>query len=291
MWFLKKQFISFIEEEKIKTLCETVKKENIISYEEKEFETKKELETYIVEKNEDIPQTYISTIINTINQGVLNSCSKQKYLEKEIDYDNIKMICINNKYSFFVSLFDLNKLQKEYMFPLDFVYSPFSVIDYMAKERKNRFYIMVFEKYCAVLGYENFVPIYSDIVFFKQNEESEIEDVENIEDIDDIDILDDSIEDISEDIDDEIDETDTLEEKLNTLTTPKESQILEIIKNAIKEYYDEYSSDFVEKIVILDTLGIDIEITKIIEDEVLIECGYKKTEILKILNRISRESV
>ena len=47
----------------------------------KEFENKKDLINYIRTITEDNPQTYVSTLIQTQNQGVVPSCEKQKYKE------------------------------------------------------------------------------------------------------------------------------------------------------------------------------------------------------------------
>lgn len=292
MWFIKRNFISFIEEEKFKLLKEVFKKDKIIEKETKEFEKKEELDSFVKEELDEIPQTYISTITFTLNQGVMDSCSKQKYLEHEIDYDNVKIVCLGN-YSFYISLFDLQKIRKDYPY-LDFIYPPFAIIDYLAKERENIFYVLIFEKYLVVLAYEKWIPIFSDIIETKESEENleNVEDIEDIEDIEEIDTIDDLSEDITEDID-AIDEEE-LEEKLEEIenkATGIEAKILQFIQDSLKEYYANYSSDFIEKIILFDTIGIDEKIANIIEEEVLIECTYKKIDALEIINRISRESV
>jgi hypothetical protein len=289
--FIKKYFISFYKDKEYLLLTETVKNKKVISSEKKEFKEKKELEEFIKEYLNQNPQTYVSTVIFTLNQGVIDSCDKKDYLLRDIDYDNVRIVCIDNKYSFYASIYDLNKIQKEYRFEIDFIYSVFAVIDYLAKKRKNTMYVLVFEKYLALLAYENNIPKYSDIIEIEEKEDE----IEEIEEIDDIDLIDDSIEDIDsieniEDIDD-IEDIENIEEKLNNLTTGIEVNILNFIKESLKEYYENYSSDFIEKIVILDTIGIDIEITKLIEDEILIEAEYQKEDILKTINRLSIESL
>ena len=285
MWFVKKEFIAFYEDEKYLLLTQIFKKNREIFKEKKEYDNKKDLEKYILEQIDENPQTYISTLTFTLNQGVIGSCGKQAYLEHEIDYDNVKSICLG-KYSFYISLFELQKIKKEFPF-IDFIYSPFALIDYLAKERKNRFYVLIFEKNLILMGYENFIPIYGDIIETKEEGHEEVEEIE------DIDLLDD-IEDLSEDIDEEIENVDeeAIEEKLDEITSSGiEAKILKFVQDSLKEYYDKYSSDFIEKIILLDTVGIDMETAKIIEDEVLIECEYQKIDALEILNRMSRESL
>jgi len=287
--FFKKQFISFYFDEKYKLLLEHVKNNKIIDSIEKEFEEKKDIEKFIKEKIDEIPQTFVSTILQTLNQGAIDSCSKQKYLDKDIDFDNVKIKCIDN-YSFYASIYDITKLLKEYSFNIDFLYSIFAPIDFFAKERKNRFYVLVLNNYIAILGYENLKPIYSDLIILSNKEEKE----EIIDEIEDIDLLNEIEEEsISEDIED-IDEkevNENLKEDIDKLTTNIEVNILNSLKKSIKEYYENYSNDFIEKIIILDTIGIDITINNLIEEELLIASVIENFDLLKIINRMSIENI
>ena len=287
--FFKKQFISFYFDEKYKLLLEHVKNNKIIDSIEKEFEEKKDIEKFIKEKIDEIPQTFVSTILQTLNQGTIDSCSKQKYLDKDIDFDNVKIKCIDN-YSFYASIYDITKLLKEYSFNIDFLYSIFAPIDFFAKERKNRFYVLVLNNYIAILGYENLKPIYSDLIILSNKEEKE----EIIDEIEDIDLLNEIEEEsISEDIED-IDEkevNENLKEDIDKLTTNIEVNILNSLKKSIKEYYENYSNDFIEKIIILDTIGIDITINNLIEEELLIASVVENFDLLKIINRMSIENI
>ncbi|QCI27708.1 hypothetical protein [Caminibacter pacificus] len=284
MWlekFFKKQFIAFYKEDEYKTILQVVKNKQILSTEEKSFEDKKEFVKYIREKIDDNPQTYISTVLLTINQGVIPSCSKQVYLDKDIDPDNVKILCLG-KYSFYVSFYELRNLENEYKFDLDFVYSVFAVIDAMADERKNRFYLLVLKNHLVILGYENFIPIYSDIIELNEEEPGDID--EDI--VEDIDLEEELISDIDSVEEEEIDDSEITNEQ-----TSKEAEILNHLKSAIKEYYDNYSSDFIEKIIILDTIGIDITLNSLIEDELLISSEIKQIDFLNSINRLSIESV
>jgi len=286
MWLeklLKKQFISFYKEESYKCISQIVKNKNVLQTEEKSFEDKKEFVKYIRQKIDEIPQTYVSTMLLTINQGVVPSCSVKAYLDREIDPDNVKIACINNKYSFFASIYEIQNIKKEYKFDIDFIYSVFAIIDSIAKERKNRFYVLVLEKHIAILGYENFVPIFSDINVLEEKQEEDVEEI-----VEDIDLEEELISDI--DSIDEVEETDT-EEEIENETTSKEVEILNYLKSSLKEYYDKYSSDFIEKIIILDTIGIDITLNSLIEEELLITSDIQQIDILNTMNRLSIESV
>jgi hypothetical protein len=283
--FIKRHFIAFYYDEEYKLLYQIVKNKKIINSENKTFEEKKDLEKYIKEITSEYPQSYVSTVLLSINQGLIESCKKEDYLKREIETDNVQIICVNNRYSFFASIYDIAKTKKEYKFNIDFLYSIFGLIDFVANERKNRFYVLVLNSYIAIMGYENFKPIYADINETKEHQEEEI-----IEEIDDMDILDNLSEDIEEESED-IEEDENLEEKLDKITTGIEVKILNQLKESIKDYYKHYSSDFIEKIIILDTVGIDIATTKLIEDELLITTDYQKIDLLETINRLSIENV
>ena len=285
--FIKKAFISFyIDDEKYKLFIEIIKNHKIIETETKEFENKKELTENIRELQDDYPQHYISTFFHTINQGTIPGCTKQDFLKKEIEIENIKYICIKNTYSFYVSMYDLIKLKKEYPFNIDFIFSIFSPIDFYAKKRTNYMYVLILDNQIAIIAYKDNIPIYSDISFIQKDDisEEENEDMELLEDID-ID------EEISEDIEEEAESMDLNEPENDLEKTNTEFQIMEILKNSIKEYYEHYSDDFLEKIVLLDTIEIGNTIKKLIEDELLMENELITFDLLKTLNDMARGEI
>jgi len=280
----KPNFIAFYKaKSKYKVLNEQYKKEKIIFSETKEFESINDLKEYIDTVTEDNPQTYVSTFITSLNQGIVPSCDKHKYKELEIDINNIKMVCINNKYSFYTTLYGLMEIKKEYPF-IDFLYSVYAIIDKNSTLRHNSLYILSTEEFSYILIYKDHIPVFGDI--FEINEELQNEE-ENIEDISDIDIVEDFDEALDEDIENIEEEP---EENENIEHFNIESKILEHVKTAIKEYY-ENGGDFIEKIFIFDTIGIEKTITDMINDEIFIESSLNKIDILKTLNEISRKNV
>jgi len=281
--FIKKAFISFYQEdEKYKLLIEIVKNDKLINSENKELNNKKELKELIKELKEDYPQHYISTILNTINQGIVPSCNKQEYLKREIEIENINFICIKNRYSFYISMYDLVKLKKEYNFDIDFIFSIFAPIDFYAKKKDNYMYVLILKNQTFIIAYKKNIPIYADISFIEKEKFSEEpEDVELLEDID-------IEEEISSDIEEEIENLHTPEPEDNLKKTEIEFQIIEILKKSIKEYYDNYSDDFLEKIILLDTINMGDTIKKLIEDELLMENEIIKFDLLKTLNELAK---
>ncbi|NPA11478.1 MAG: hypothetical protein GXO62_04475 [Epsilonproteobacteria bacterium] len=295
--FFKRIFVSFYFDEEYKVLSEVVKNKKTLESTSKTFSEKKELESFIKDLFDQNPQTYVSTMLETLNQGIVDSCDKKRYKEKEVDISNVKILCLDD-YSFFASLFDIAQLKKEYNFDIDFIYSFFAVIDFSAKERVNRFYVLILKSYLIILGYENQKPIYGDIyslITLDEDEEDEFKE-DSSDDVEDLDIIEDIGDDLdmSDDIDaiDEIEDIDSIDEvDEKSVTTNVEVSVLNFLKDALKEYYQSYSNDFIEKIILLDSAGIDEKIANVIEDELLIETKYQKIDIPKTLNRMSIESV
>ena len=286
--FIKKAFVSFYENnEKYTLLIEIIKNNKLIESEKKELNSKKELNKLIRDLKEDYPQNYISTILQTINQGVIPSCNKKSFLKNEIDIENINFICIKNRYSFFVSMYDLVKLKKEFKWDMDFIFSIFAPIDFYAKNKNNYMYVLILNTQIIIIAYKENIPIYADISFFEKEEILETNDNEDMELLEDIDIENE----ISEDIEDEADNISFEKSNGNLETTDMEFKITNILKESIKDYYENYSDDFLEKIVLLDTIEIGDTIKELIEDELLMESEIIQFDLLKTLNELAKGEI
>jgi len=291
--FYKPNFISFYKEENMyKLLNEKYKNNKIIFSENKEFDDKEELMKYINSTIELNPQTYISTILKSINQGFVPSCKKTFFKEMGLDIDNIKYVCINNKYSFYTSLYELLETQKKFSF-LDFLYPPFSIIDYKAKSRNNALYVLVMKDFIFFIIYKNSIPIFGEIEEINEkNQENAYE--EEMEEINDLDLLDEIDEDIS-DIE-SIENINSIQEmskttKLSSIENLSiENKIFNKLQEVLKEYY-ENNSNFIEKIIIYDTININNDLTSLIKDELFISTIIEQVNLLKIINEISRQNV
>ena len=286
--FIKTVYIGFYKDEEYKLLCEIKKNNKTIESLKEEFDSKEKLIESINRYLEDYARVYISTFVNSINQGIIPSCNKNEYKKREIEIENIKYLCIKNRYSIYVSIYDLMSTKKEYPFDLDFIYPIFAPIDFMAKHRNNTFYVLILKEKIAIIGYKNNIPIYSDIFELKEenieNEEVE-EDIELLEEID-------LEEEISPDIEKEAENIEFEKKPENLTFTTIEYNIIKNLKDAIKDYYENYSDDFLEKIIFLDTVNIGKEIKKLTEDELLLESDIINFDLLKTLNILSeRENV
>ncbi len=286
--FIKKAFVSFYENnEKYTLLIEIIKNNKLIESEKKELNSKKELNKLIRDLKEDYPQNYISTILQTINQGVIPSCNKKSFLKNEIDIENINSICIKDRYSFFVSMYDLVKLKKEFKWDMDFIFSIFAPIDFYAKNKNNYMYVLILNTQIIIIAYKENIPIYADISFLEKEEILETNDNEDMELLEDIDIENE----ISEDIEDEADNISFEKSNGNLETTDTEFKITNILKESIKDYYENYSDDFLEKIVLLDTIEIGDTIKELIEDELLMESEIIQFDLLKTLNELAKGEI
>jgi hypothetical protein len=281
--FIKQQFISFYYDENYKLLTEIYKNNKLLEEKKSEFKEKKELIKKIKELSDEIPQTYTSTIIQSINQGVVPSCQKSIFTKYEIKTENIKYICINNQYAFYISLYDLMEIKKD---NIDFVYSVFALIDYKATKKINTLYILVTKEKFYLLIYHKNIPIFSDIyeklVDILENPENELENEEIIENIED---------DIIDDIEDNIENENNLELEDNRITTGLEMDIINFIKSSLEEYYENFADDFIENIIIFDEGILKEDITTLIYDTLLIEAKKENLDILKTINEISRKNV
>ena len=282
--FIKKAYISFYKNKKYHLFCEIKKNKKIIEILKKDFDEKKDLEKEILNIQDDYAQYYISTIIDTINQGIIPTCEKKEMKNYGIDVENINYICIKN-YSIYASLYDIVTIKKNYKFNIDFLYSIFAPIDFFAKKRNNYLYVLILNEKIALVAYKNNKPLYCDIEVFKE------EDEEYIEPIDELEIENDDLsEEISESIEEEAKNINLEEPEIEKSNI--EFNIIEKIKNFIKEYYENYSDEFIEKIIFLDTVDVGESLKKIVNDELLLESEIIKFDLLKILNQISeRENV
>jgi len=283
--FSKPSFIAFYkDEEKYLLLCERYKKNTLINSETKTFEDKKSLSKYINEIIEDNPQTYVSTVLLSQNQGVVPSCDKKTYKEMKIDIESVKMTCIKNSYSFYTTIYELNFIKKEHPY-IDFLYSAFAVIDFKSTLKHNTLYVLTTKEYSFFLIYQNKTAIFGDIL--EMNDDFQDIDNTEIEDISDLDLVDDFEDSLNENVN-SIEEFDN--EDINIENTNYEKKIFELIQTVLKEYYDN-GGDFIEKIFIFDTIGVEKTVTNIIKDELFIDTGITHTDILKTINEISRENV
>ena len=311
-FFVKETLVSFYQEHEVyKVQKRIVKNNKTLSEEYFEF-SEEEFLSFIKSCFIENTQTYISTIIDTFNQGCVDSCTHSKYKELGINLDNIKILCLKD-YSIFIGLYELNNFQKKLnKFKIDFVFSPYLLIDLNKKKTPNSLYVLYSNSFVILLIYEDGIkPKYSNIYQFKLEETNDIiqnedeEDIEDIEDIDDLveDIEEiDDIENLEDTLDDSIDETlaeddgDNIDlEHTNIqddITSVKnEIEAIEFIKNSIKDYYESYSDNFLENGYLLYNDDISNKFVESIQNEILLDISKEKVDILSIINDLALKEI
>ena len=306
-FFIKKTFISYyIEDDIFYTQKIIVKNDKIIEKYEDKFKNEEEFLKFIKISLIENTQTYISTLIMTYNQGCLDSCSHKRYKEFGINIENIKILCINNKFSIFIGLFELQEFKKNVeKYKVDLIYSPYLIIENNKEITKNTLYALITKKNIILSIYKDEYPLYSSIYEFKKedaetnlnddetntnlfDDEIPIDDVEEIDDLDDLDSLDENIEEGLDDLEDE-DELDKNEKDF--INIKEETEIINFIKNSIKDYYENYSDDFLENIYLLKTYELETNFLKELEDELFVNVKTKKVNILDNINLLARKDI
>jgi len=306
-YFFKETLISFYQEkDKFFVQKRVIKKEKILSEEIFEFE-KDEFLKFINISFMENTQTYISTIIDTFNQGIVNSCNHSKYKELGINIDNIKILCLKD-FSVFIGLYELNEFKKEItQYKVDFIFSPYLIIQENSTKKDNTLYILISNNFASLIIYKNKEIIYSNTLQLEDNSTpQQIEDIKDndsvlddiddlVDDIDDLDSLDDDLDDL-ENIDD-IDSIDELphtnEDNINSQleTTKNELNIVEFIKNSIKDYYENYEANFLEQIEIMYNKEISNNLLKTLKDETLLEIETKECDLLSNINNLALKEI
>jgi len=309
-FFIKKTFIAYyIEDDIFYTQKIIIKNDKIIEKYEEQFENEEEFLKFIKTSLLENTQTYISTLITTYNQGCLDSCSHKRYKEFGINIENIKILCIDNKFSIFIGLFELQEFKKEVnKYSVDLIYSPYLIIENNKEETKNTLYALITKNNIILSIYKNKFPLYSAIYEFKKEEtetnlndnetntnlfddEIPIDDVEEIDDLDDLDSLDENIEEGLDNLED-LENIDELEKNNKDFVNIKEeSEIINFIKNSIKDYYENYSDDFLENIYLLKTYELETNFLKELEDELFVNIKTKEVKILDNINLLARKDI
>jgi hypothetical protein len=311
--FIKTTFIAYYKEDKYFYVQKIiVKRDKIIEKDNRTFENEKEFLDFINISLMENTQTYIATIIMNYNQGCIDSCSHTRYKEFEINIENVKILCIKNQFSIFIGLLEFQEFKKKTQkYSVDLIYSPYLIIENNKEETKNTLYALITKENIVLSIYKEKFPLYSSIYEFKKEEtknreeyqednnsifeeEIPIDDVEEIDDIEEIENLDD-LENLDKDLDENIEENlNNNEENIGNesfTNIKEETEIINFIKNSIKDYYENYSDDFIENIYILKTYELDTKFLKDIEDELLVTVKVKEIDILDNINLLARKDI
>jgi len=293
-----------------------VKNGKILSDEEKEFvlQTKealtKEVTSYLLALQEEIEQTYVSLFLNSHGQGVVPECSKAAYEKFHIEYDNVKEICVDNRYSVYASNIDIKWAEKLFTdIGLDFIFSPFLMLDNLRKKESrkregivlymlagnNSITIMIFEK--NELLYGTFINIAKeeDLLAsdFGEEEDSEDELLDEIDldlELEESDEISEILEEVNEDLQTSIQEED---DSIKLKLFGQDLRLVKYFDASLREFYenDLYRSDFVTYVKIYDGAQLNPDIVSYLKEQLLVDIDVRPVDIADELIALTVQEV
>ncbi len=264
----------------------------------------KEVISYLQNLQAQVEQTYIALFLNSHGQGVVPSCLQSVYEKFHIDYNHVKDVCIDNRYSIYASDIDIKWSQKIFSKTgLDFLFSPFLVLDNLIAQEEERegivlymlsgvnsITVMIFEK--KELLYGTFINIAKEEDLLASDfmeEEIAEEDIE--EDLfDDIDLdleleeseeIADILEDAQKDIIEKV-EKDTEVVSLKNKLFGQDLRLVKYFDASLREFYesDMYRSDFVTYVKIYDGAKLNPDVVAYLKEQLLVQIDVKSVDLL-----------
>ncbi len=288
-------FIKTKRVKKGKTVYEEKKQFAIVSKEK----LSNEVITYLSALQEAFEQTYLALFLNSYGQGVVPSCSKSVYEKFHIEYDHVKHICISHQYSIYASHIDIKWAEKVFAKTgLDFVFSPFLMLDHLRKNESRRdgivLYMLTSYNSITIMIFDEENLLYGTFINIAKEE-----DLLNTDFTDDLTEEDDSFDEI--DLDMELEESDEIADILDdvmfesdikssvqeedaTIKLKLFGQDLRLVKYfdaSLREFYenDLYKSDFVTYVKIYDGTGLNEDVVTYLKEQLLVDVKVRKIDI------------
>jgi len=234
-YFIKTIFISFYEDGEFFVVKKTITYKNKIiknhTFKFRKNVFKEFINLILIEYN----QVYISTFVDSFNQGIALKKSDEVYC---LDLEN---------YCIYVDKTELNQFYKKMrQFKVDFIFSPYLLLHFIHRNKPNTIYLIITPSFVILTIYENRdYPKYSKTYPFKI----------------DIDI--------------------------------ENGELVEFLKYSIKEYYENYSDNFLENIYIFYD-DIKKEFIDCVKNEVKLlglDVESKNIDVLLLLNQIAQKEL
>ncbi|MCF6330529.1 MAG: hypothetical protein L3I99_03150 [Sulfurimonas sp.] len=288
------------------------------NYEEVFNSTNKEdIYEYIQSIAKKSPVHYISILDNSPSYGAIPTCSQE---DKKLHYNvsDFNNICTPNEWSYYTSKADLLELQGRYhKVGLDFVFSPFIILSNFFKDKiasDIAMYILINEDNLTLSIFENNKLLFAlnldmqnqdldssdELLMDIDDEELNLDDLASI-DLENIDV-DDDIESINEF--DDIEDLDTFDEMEefsqdmaedeNTLDEQSDFGVdyhrFSLIQSAVNNFYQDkqLESKFIEIVYIADSVGVNSELKKFLEEEMFLSVYIRKMDLTHELCELSK---
>ena len=274
------------------------------------------------------PFYYISLLDYSKDQGAIPTCKVDDFLKSK-GKDTFTSLCYDS-WSSYTSTADLHKLEKKYTsLGLDFVFSPFSVLEHFFKDKIEMpatLYILIQDVSISIAVFEYSKLKYAEYADIKNgklenelligDEKGELNfdnnqlqvDLENIDVDEDYTDLDDfsNIQDL-----DSMDEFDDFQE-IKVEDTHGDQEILKVkdedfsvgfneeykrfsaIKNALKIYYtdEKYENNFIESVYIAATCDVGNSLKNYLEEELFLKVYMRQVDIpSEVFDLAKREKI
>jgi hypothetical protein len=317
---VKKRFVIqliavVLEEKQCKIYVKKIKNLKEIHIERKSFDidSKEQLTPQIINYLNSLQdmheQTYVALFLNTLGQGAISGCNTGAYEKFGVDKKSVKSICVDNRFTIYASLIDINWVDKIFKnVGLDFIFSPFLVLNSFIKKDSDtltkdeiRLYILntnngltIMIKQRAKLLYGSFFNLAKEEnLLYEDFESGDSSDVDNLEEelFDEFDIDEDNQE-VAEmqEFDDSIVFDD---EDMQSGLSQKDMRFVKYLDASLKEFYnsDLYESSFISSVKIYDDAGINEDVIRYIEDELFLDISTENINILEAVCEIAEEEV
>ncbi len=291
-----------------------------------EFESSQassEMHEFINQVISETPFYYIAVLNSGINQGAIPVCDR-KQAQEYADISLSKTVCVNDQYMLYSSKYELDNIQKMFKsFGIDFIFSPFTLLERLYKDKINskaQLYVLIYEEYLTMAVYQNGALIFGSFElvddgatsteFDDKNDEEEISfDLDDDDDgisIDDLDALDDlsDLEDLDaihelDDFADETLETSDAQSEAGESSEP----VLEdfgvdyhrfiLIQKRLEEYYKDsrYNNEFIETIYIADGNDSGDDLKRYLEEELFLTVIIRRVILPEELLALSKDEV
>ena len=198
--------------------------------------------------------SYISYYLNRDNQGALSGTEEADFKRLDIDYGGVDKLFFNNKWSVYSSSKEINWTKNYFKeVGIDFIFSPFILIEYFIKKEIKEGGMQLFLLYdkdsIALSIYYGQKFLYSN--FFKNGKFEEGEEIE------------------------------------------LKDAIFEFLQISISNFYEGsfFESSFIERVVFFDNSGIDFKLIDRIENELFLPVDIKEISILDSMIELSKGEI
>jgi len=265
----------------------------------------KEIINYLNILQGEHEQTYVVLFLNTLGQGAIPGCDEGIYEKFGVDKNGIKSVCIDNRFTIYASLIDINWADKIFKkVGLDFIFSPFLILNaYIDKNndtKEVKLYILNTNNGLTMMVKNGRKLLYASFFNVAKEQDLLLEDFENTETqsavnleeelFDEFDIDSDETNDDMQELDDEIDYENNSE---YSSLSGKDLRFVKYLDASLKEFYDNdlYDSQFVTKVKIYDDAGMHKDVIKYIENDLLLDTSAENINLLNMVIEVAKEEV